>query len=570
MRRCSVKNCEIEPKFECFCNNEFKILCENHNFRHISEVNTTHSNKYLNLEEQSKIQKKIIEILEEKLETVLHNKKIFFEVSSKFITDLVECINEKVRQLINSEKTLQRLITDVTYNIDEIRNSNLENALRMTHKSFKAECKNWDFINISMNTLDAKNIANEWIKIDDQIDIWFAKDTVKPFTSTLKQEEKKYNDSYSNNKQEKDTINKVYNRSSTIKTDPLLNNYNVLICKNKHELEWLVLAPYNNYANSDSIWITCKNCEAKFSTACWSCSICNYNVCEKCGINIGIPSPKLRCERSHELFWRPDANLYYELKNNINGFKCKSCCAIKHEAHWHCRECNFDICISCGKNQKQVPYIYNPRCLKNHQLIKNPTSASFFSVAISCAKCRNDISKCSYYACNTCLYFICNKCYDLMNFSAAGHPVLFCQSEHPSRWVQKSTFKCNYCLINFNQEHFSCSSCNYNICYECSNLLFNYVTKGCVIVHGQDDHRLEWSKNSLEKNNKKTITCSQCCKNYLGTGMFYCRICNFDICMLCAMNIDRNADIYQRRSLHDEQLFSIQSQLRSENPFWKT
>lgn len=536
MKKCSRGGCANDAEFECLCNNERKIFCRKDNSRHMSEIKANHSNKPLDMKEQLKIQKTLIRTLESSLNTVSHNKKIIFEFTSNLILQLEECVNEKVKQLSYLEKTLQKAISDVRSSVDKMDSCNLKNAFKMTYKKFKAECEKWDLIKITVNTFDAVDSINKWIVVESQIDYLFTNQKIEPFKANI-EEDKKIEEP------PEELVEEVKNPALSPKIipalfgnkGPLLNNSNKLICKNRHELKWLVTAPYHNFNKSDNIFITCQNCRDNFSTACWNCTICNYNVCEKCGDSVGINSQKLKCVKNHELFWRPDACFYYELKGNARGFRCTSCNSIKDEAHWHCRECLFDVCIACGKNKRQMPLTFTPKCLKNHKLLTQSTNSSAeIAMALSCCSCKSDINYGSYYACKDCLYFICNKCYDFMNYSIAGHPIIFCQSEHPPRWVKKSKFECDYCFKNLNQEHFNCCFCNYDICFECADMLFNYVIKGTKFTHGPSNHSLEWLKNTLERNNGNPIKCKKCEQGYLNAGMFYCTICDHNICLLCA------------------------------------
>ncbi|OMJ65377.1 hypothetical protein SteCoe_38345 [Stentor coeruleus] len=244
-----------------------------------------------------------------------------------------------------------------------MRNCELENAFKMIHKNFKAEFKKWDSIKVSINISDTQRSIKKLKRIERRVDKLYnnqkiipfspeSLDIIQPFTQPIIQSVSSF-------------IIQLVKPDQSI--EPMILPFvlqNKIICKNTHELKWLLMIPFQNLKNTDSIWIYCECCKAKFSTACWNCTTCNYNVCEKCGENAGIFSPKLKCSENHELFWRPDANLYYELKGGFHGFRCNTCMSVKDEAHWHCRECEFDICISCGKEKKQMPFACPPKCLK--------------------------------------------------------------------------------------------------------------------------------------------------------------------------------------------------------------
>ncbi|OMJ66782.1 hypothetical protein SteCoe_36254 [Stentor coeruleus] len=574
MRKCSRENCESNAEFECFCNNERKIFCRNDNKKHIAEIKTVHSNKPLDMKEQNKIQKKLIRTLKSQLQIVSHNKKIIFELMLNLISQLEECVNEKVRELSEIEKQLQKAISDINY-VDKMQSCNLKSVFKMTYKNFKAECKNWDLIKVSLNTFDAQNSIKKLIEIKSQVDKLYTNEKIIPFSSEPQpiikpadQPAIKPADQPAIKPADQPAIIPLNQPAQRIEANNLPTvRQNKIICRNTHELKWLLTAPFQNLKKTESIWIYCECCKAKFSTACWNCITCNYNICEKCGENVGIFSPKLKCSENHELFWRPDADLYYELKGGLHGFRCNTCNSIKDEAHWHCRECDFDICISCGKEKKQIPFTCPPKCLKNHKLMMKDSNLSKpIEMSLSCCKCKSDISKCDYYACEACLYFLCTKCYDYINYSISGHPIMFCQSEHPPHWVQKSKFECDYCFKNLNQEHFNCSFCKYDICFECSNILLNYAIKGDTIKHGQNGHPLEWLSNTIERNNGDPIRCVKCNEGYLGAGMFYCEICRLNICLLCAFDPDdRRLKINQQNNyLQDGQVLLQQFQLLNE------
>ena len=119
-------------------------------------------------------------------------------------------------------------------------------------------------------------------------------------------------------------------------------------------------------------------------------------------------------------------NIYYKNKGLGYQYSCRICYNIKLEPHWHCRKCDFDICVDCGSANLVKPNIILPKCTKFHPYeIKNSLNEGILPK--KCNNC-NNVFKGAYHFCKVCKVSECVVCTKSDGFP--GHPIIHCHNYH--------------------------------------------------------------------------------------------------------------------------------------------
>jgi hypothetical protein len=257
----------------------------------------------------------------------------------------------------------------------------------------------------------------------------------------------------------------------------------------------------------------------------WNCSKCDYSICEPCGEKQGFLAPKLRCLKNHDLIWRPDSSFYYKTKKNRDFFTCFSCKTFQSSPSWHCRDCEVDLCIECGKKGNQDPLVICGKCKKSVEFeVKINVSSSE-----NCEVCkRNSVE--NFMVCKNCKFSSCGNCWKDFKYSGA-HPVLSCPEDLLLEWHRARTFDCNVCFEEKKEVHFRCRSCKFHVCVKCSGILILNVMKYGTKTHLGGKHQIVWTSHPY-KSNDGTVACVLCNVTFLG-GMFSCKFCKKNYCILC-------------------------------------
>ena len=314
---------------------------------------------------------------------------------------------------------------------------------------------------------------------------------------------------------------------------------NTLACKLGHPLIWSYTVPYSYMNSHSSFMVTCDSCSKTYSKPAWYCNCCRYNICEKCALDRGVISPKLMCSKSHELVWRSDVSLYYSTQGRGHHAQCRNCGQNKDETHWHCRECEFDVCQDCASSVGAMPITMTLGCRNGHPLMETNTQVNNLMNCV-CSRCSGNIFNICF-ACFNCRYILCHSCalYEISPIPA--HPVLTCNNSHYLHWIPPLTFSCEYCLQSKTEELFNCDICNFTVCAKCSYDLMGLIMNN-VQLTDQKGHVLKWEKKPGERYRINAVTCNQCSTQYARVGMFSCSTCKADLCLRCCKDPSRQAN----------------------------
>lgn len=316
-------------------------------------------------------------------------------------------------------------------------------------------------------------------------------------------------------------------------------------CDSGHDLKWHNDVPYFYYETFGTWKINCNKCHKKFSNSCWHCRECKYDLCEQCGNTRNMVPKKLYCSEPEpkELMWRCDVNNFYGKTFGCYSFSCNECGVVSEDAHWHCRNCLFDICRKCGlKRDYQYP-ISELNCRKGHVLKIEHEVARIYSIKYGttpkCDDCRSEITSASYH-CEDCDYDLCADCSGFGLKPLGPHPAFMCSEEHQLHYYDSQSFystmgldksfRCNSCKELKSEECFHCKKCKFDICTDCSDTLSKLIFKDSTVTC-DNGHLLYWNPKSCKNYSGSAFSCNDCAEISKDIGSFNCAECNYDLCI---------------------------------------
>lgn len=579
MLRCAKISCPEKPSFVCICRNEEKYYCNMDLANHLRDTSTRHDPKPIAKQLDQKVAAIVVSSLEKLKVDINQQHKRVLEDFSRSMTLLEEKARSVMRSLSDCEKSVEKAISDVKTGANALESSNLNRVLDLSLEEAKIECTDWQLVNVCMNSDDLRTSIKEWARIESDLDYLFTERqrTVKTETKAPKTVSydnypqahqkteslslgPKSNDEYPPAFQKKERLSTgPEKQDSPAKPNPPIaraSTLKVLKCQKNHELKWSVTTSFAYYAKTKSFWISCDLCKSTYSKSGWNCRECSYDVCEECGLKQGAGCPKVKCPSNHELLWRPDVNMHYEFKGKGHNYSCSRCKSQKDDPHWHCRQCEFDICQTCGTDLGYIPIIPKIACKNSHSLQEETLNGIMIgnsTIGMKCKCCQKAfVGKC--FTCNPCSYIICPECYDFFKRPAAGHPVLRCQDGHLLRWAATSAFVCDYCCSKKTQERYRCKECDFDACTECADILVNLVLKNDSKTHGQNGHPLVWNANPSLRTGGNPVDCNLCSIKFRKAGMFSCTMCANNYCVLCFNNPNRPKPQVQQRDIGQDLL----------------
>ena len=151
-------------------------------------------------------------------------------------------------------------------------------------------------------------------------------------------------------------------------------------CSNGHRYEWHTDNTFWSNDHDKGWNLICVKCRKEFSKPSWECRECEQHLCLDCAETDNfkenmLTKPEILCKKNHALAWSPDTCAYYIEKQFTRNyvFTCKLCLKSHQEPSWHCRDCNYDVCIMCARTKGLAP----PRdllvCDELHPLIRDPS-----------------------------------------------------------------------------------------------------------------------------------------------------------------------------------------------------
>lgn len=506
---CSYSGCQNLAILECFCNNVSKYFCEQDLARHImSDFNYTHKSKKLDLIDPQ-VRSKVIEKLENLNKTLLTSRQSLTKNFYQIISNLETQYKAAISKIDEISKKLYLSIIQIGTFSDFREETRLNQVLKSSLPEFEEKSKIWDeLFKLDVNQVEITQSIEKSLMLFEDFDYIF----------TLKDR-------------------KTQPRCLEAPAQEIVfRNHIQGFCYNGHKLNWVQTIPEETFRVSLYIYMICNRCNLKYTISSWNCSVCNYNICENCGLEIGYGSVRPKCLLNHNLLW--DAKKLNRRYTQIlsRDFRCNLCCIGKNEIRLRCNICNYDSCQTCSISEFKIkPKDPKPICIKGHDMkifLANTKAIQGKINSRKCVKCSSIISS-TTVICLECNEFYCLECFDILNAPYAGHPILSCGNGHLMKWTLKHPFTCGLCLQYNLAENFGCEDCKQSICTECSIMMIEIVSKNQFKSHENQDHILEW------KFNKQKSLCSFC-GALLGIGSFGCLICNKLCCFLCYNNPNRS------------------------------
>ena len=534
---CFIANCANKASFECICSNSRKNFCKDHFITHLTCDPPPHNNRQLEVALNPEVINLVIKSLEDLSKKVPVYKRQLIEDFSRVISSFEERSRIVFKSLDDYSKTLNKMIIDIRTSPNSISESRIKKTLFFELNEAKSEVAQWEVFSFSLNNFELNKSIKEWAIIEEDFNYLFTLDQKKFKNKVSEQPNKSLSrsDTLSSNNSEPSSPIKPQVSNPAPSAAPRASISSKLLCSKNHELSWSHLVPFKYFSKAKNFTITCDSCKSDFSSSCWNCDQCSYDNCESCGLKKGVIPPKLKCNNNHELLWRPDAPYYYQLKNQGHNFKCRKCNSFKSEPSWHCRDCDFDICSACGITHfNQNPFVSSTKCRNKHVLIKKNCPGFNINGMVLAPKC--DCCKKNFtgegQVCEPCGYHLCFQCAEFYNNPSAGHPVFRCQNEHLLRWTTTEQFQCDACYLKLQGEHYKCKECNFDLCFNCSNVLIKCIVKNDKKTHGAAQHPLIYKWNAGAGRTNGVRNCNLCNLGYK-TGMYACNQCENSYCINC-------------------------------------
>lgn len=194
--------------------------------------------------------------------------------------------------------------------------------------------------------------------------------------------------------------------------------------------------------------------------------------------------------------------------------------------------------ISPDLNPKSISeYRASIYCPQNHSLDYIPDLPSYFtskqiSSISECTLCKSNNHQ-SGCICSTCQYLICFSC--SQNLLDASQSLLKCPSHHYLRKYLPSTppKSCRFCNSPLTSIHSSCRLCKFDVCCACSDLLLEEVISKTPKIRCANSHICVWRADSFAKYPNNEFSCSLCDTKYKEVGSITCEVCSYNICIKC-------------------------------------
>ena len=586
--------CGVMASFICNCEAVSIFLCDQCAVEHMKSIRISHNLISYSPEEASK--DLIVFKLTEAQRNINSVKKVVIEDLSNLLHSLESKGKEVLNILHSNEIFISDLVTNLKFSSSASPSNYDHSLLRIDPHQAEVLCNQFEIFNSKLNKTAVSTAIDSWVilefnihefmeglqmeankKSDPPMQIISNKSSqiekvkIRPASMTIRRAPSPssyktysdeapsvYNPHQSNPQTSYNTFARYDNTeflqdpndSFQIPSEELRSNFEglsltpkivnnpsslPLVCNNNHGLSWSNSNALIQFFNNRSYWINCNGCRTQYTTPGWSCSKCDFSLCESCGIIQGHPPPNLRCPKDHALRWRCDTSIYYQSLGRAPNYTCNFCGISDNGPNWHCRECNYDICINCGSSAKLIAPTPITCCYTHHLeysvvMIEKPRQHR--KIAIPCIKCSQQLEG-KAYKCKDCPRPLCSRCRSIQLWQLPGHPVISCVAKHLLRWGDAGAFGCNLCKKTFVANRFTCRQCKFDMCSNCSYLLED-ITIGNYEGKSKCGHKQTYVLVSPENWATGRIQCKQCGLMFSDeAGLLFCNTCTNYCCLGC-------------------------------------
>ncbi|OMJ68545.1 hypothetical protein SteCoe_33965 [Stentor coeruleus] len=572
--------CKTLATFKCLCQGIDQYFCSpcavNHLQDDVLHKNLLNSNPPYIPESKSIL----INYLFKSLRNLEQSKENLLKETQKIISKFQMQESSILAQINKISDSITSMIKRLLSSPRAIKEANIVRSIALNSHSLSIELEKWKLFSVDISTEELENLVSSWVRCKDFTDIFFNNEIIlnekllsNMFAKDNAIEEQKINSKnrhFSSDFDSKKKIEHYENQGNnnffTVSVDYDSNfskNMNLkisnekpvkklaefelaydmpsersksyafesiepsLYCSKKHKLAWsyTVLLEYSLKKRFTNI--ECALCRKVSMKPCWHCSNCCYDICEDCGTKKGVLSPKLTCEKNHDLMWKCTVASKYEKLYKNSFWSCNSCSLRSTKPVWHCSYCNFNLCQKCASKNSVISIELKNTCLLKHKLINKQCFGE-----TQCSNCSNLISNFGN-SCEVCNYNTCEKCNELQNLDIAQDNVISCTKGHLLRWDIVNSKMCVVCRQNVNSKAFSCKACSFYICFECADYL-EEIRRNNIIRKDKNQHELSITPVDLSTFREKIFYCYACNIQFNSNCIaFSCTLCNFFFCINC-------------------------------------
>ena len=321
--------------------------------------------------------------------------------------------------------------------------------------------------------------------------------------------------------------------------------HEVVKCPNNHSLQEISENTPNS-TNRTKLKVICNFCRTGNLSKTWSCVPCNFDLCQECIDDQVFCEPllidsQILCENSHPLYYFKNSDLFYSRKMRTESLvSCNFCQKSWKGGSWACRPCQFDLCNECVDRSQLA---FSLQCNKNHLLHVYKQDANRGNKFV-CTVCKI-INQGKAFCCKPCKFIMCEACSEYFTKSVYlpitcpdGHSLVNSDEQVSLYFIRTSTktYKCNGCLrVVEVPVNFHCRRCDFDLCYECFETIGQALSMG-IKRKCKNNHELVWFHDTCNFY-RMDIRCDLCRQAYPKVGSFHCRLCKFDVCLVCCRSL---------------------------------
>lgn len=252
-------------------------------------------------------------------------------------------------------------------------------------------------------------------------------------------------------------------------------------------------------------------------------------------------SPICRC--GTKFIWQEDlANLYFKITSKWN-MPCTECQKLFSSRGLHCPSCNSVVCQQCSiEMHPSIPIL---KCPLGHELEYSQDTIPYTlekcnKKTFNCEKCQKDKIE-SSFTCRTCKYNICINCSHASGSNMNN--LVSCYGKHELLYKnlekeESLNTQCSLCFKGGCKDIMHCEECEFYACFYCIvNLCSDRPLHPGITCKYQHVLMLE-SMKKVKKNRKKWIICLRCGLVNM-KYVYVCKECQECLCMDCAKEVRR-------------------------------
>lgn len=261
---------------------------------------------------------------------------------------------------------------------------------------------------------------------------------------------------------------------------------------------------------------------------------------------------KFECDNGHDLLWYTDLPFHYFTVSSNWTLRCSICQSLYSCAGWHCRSCNYDMCIKCAEHLgKKAPEL---KCSAGHTCTWAPESVFIYkeesdSDGFICNICRSYKYE-PNWNCVMCSYDVCISCaIETKNI----HPpidYLMCSENHHLKYYKdiqshissEVQLVCDKCKTEITEgECFNCNDHSFDMCIKCAKKrMFRTIPHPGYQCNEGKKLKIE-DIESIKEETGKDIKCDICLRDNMKWA-YLCGDCLQCYCLTCSRSLSKKIE----------------------------